>query len=369
MKKIAIKRLTRSDLTFFIWHFQNSSAGNQKAINLNADVFVELLFPNIQNEAARRGDRFSIDLNILGPGGEGLLNLQRKIVKGESYKNWRLNGEFVRDDELRFRPLREGDLAVIEFEGDEAPNAARMVLIARESVADALAHSGLDAWLGVRRMAQITPEQLDAIVVAAKIPDSHPLSGINLQDELEDAAQGGIEATRRLLKRSVTRKVSKTELKAARNVADETGTLGEEFVNEWLTDEHASGSFAGFEWVARENAVAPFDFTVTSLAGQLERLDVKATTGPFRNPIHLSINEVLHGAEELVPYRIYRVYAIEGRKAKMRISEPIAGLVVSVVPILEKLPAGVSADGISIDPAKLVFGPEIELALNSSDSE
>jgi hypothetical protein len=369
MKKIALKRLTKSDLTFFIWHFQNGNAGNQKAINLNADVFVDRLFPNIQDEATRHGDRFPIDLNIFGPGGAGLLNLQRKIVKGESYKNWRLNGEFVRDDELRFSVLQEGDLAVIEFEGDGAPYAVRLVLISKGASADAVVHRELDVWLGNRRMAQILSGELGAIVEVAKIPDSHSLSGINVQSDLEDAAQGGLEGTRRLLKRSVTRKISKTELKAARILADETGAIGEEFVNEWLTDGRVSGSVADFEWVARENAVAPYDFTVTSPTGVIERLDVKTTTGPFGNALHISINELLHSADASIPYRIYRVFAIDGRKAKMRISEPLSVFSSGIVPILERLPTGVSADGLSISPAKLMFGPEIELELNAGDSE
>lgn len=140
-------------------------------------------------------------------------------------------------------------------------------------------------------------------------------------------------------------------------------------MNEWLTDERTSGKVAGFEWVSRENAVAPYDFTVTPPAGQLERLDVKATTGPFRNALHMSVNELLHCADASVPYRIYRVFAIDGRKAKMRISEPLATFAAGIVPILEKLPAGVSADGISIDPTKLAFGQDIELALNSDGDE
>lgn len=370
MKKIALKRLTKSDLTFFYWHFQNGgSGGNQKAINLNADVFAQLLFPTISDEAARRGDRFAVDLDIFGPGGAGGLNLQRKIVKGDSYKNWRLNGEFVRDDELRFRPLHEDDFAVIEFEGDAAPHAARLVLVAKGMSADASAHDALDTWLGKRRMAQITSAELETIIVAAKLPDSHPLNGINLQDEVEDAAQGGLEATQRLFKRSTTRKVSKTELKAARIQADENGAIGEEFVNEWLTEERTLGRVASFEWVSRDNAIAPYDFAIASTAGHSERLDVKATTGPFRNTLHISINELLHCADATVPYRIYRVFAIDGRKARMRISESLTKFAASVIPILEKLPAGVSADGISIDPAKLEFGPDIELKLDADGDD
>ena len=40
LKKLALKRLTASDLTFFEWHYRSRNAGNQKAINLNTDVFI-----------------------------------------------------------------------------------------------------------------------------------------------------------------------------------------------------------------------------------------------------------------------------------------------------------------------------------------
>ncbi|MCB1635327.1 MAG: DUF3883 domain-containing protein [Xanthomonadales bacterium] len=369
MKKIALKRLRKSDLTFFVWHHQHGGAGNQKAINLNADVFVDSLFPAIHEEAARRGDRFPVDLDIFGPGGSGALNLQRKIVKGETYKNWRLNGEFVRDDEERFSVLQEGDFAVIEFEGDKAPYAARMVLVARGAEDDSVVHAELNSWLGDRRMARITPAQLDAIAFSARIIDAHPLNGINLQNDLEDASQGGLEATRRLFRRTATRRVSKIELKAARNQADETGALGEEFVNEWLAEEVRSGRLCGFEWVSRENAVAPYDFTISSAKGVLERLDVKATNGPFRNHLHVSMNELLHCSDSSIPYRIYRVFAIDGRRAKMRVSEPLATFAECIIGVLKGLPAGVDADGISLDPRTLEFGSDIEIELRAGNEE
>src|SRR5438552_8409291 len=100
-RKIAIKRLTKSDLTFFIWHFENMSAGNQKAINLNSDIFVDTLYPGIQEAALKQDNRFPLNLYISGPSSAEAINLQRKIVKGPAYKNWRLDGEFVRDDPER----------------------------------------------------------------------------------------------------------------------------------------------------------------------------------------------------------------------------------------------------------------------------
>ncbi len=58
MRKFALKRLTASDLTFFVWHFKNRNAGNQKAINLNADVFVGKLFPSLPEVALAQSGEF-----------------------------------------------------------------------------------------------------------------------------------------------------------------------------------------------------------------------------------------------------------------------------------------------------------------------
>ena len=45
-ERIAIKILTVSDLTFFDALYQRSNVGNQKAKNLNADVFAKQLYPD-----------------------------------------------------------------------------------------------------------------------------------------------------------------------------------------------------------------------------------------------------------------------------------------------------------------------------------
>jgi hypothetical protein len=43
--RFAVKKLTRSDLTFSEYQFRRQNAGNQKSINLNRNVFVDLIFP------------------------------------------------------------------------------------------------------------------------------------------------------------------------------------------------------------------------------------------------------------------------------------------------------------------------------------
>ena len=81
ISKFSIKRLTKSDLTLFEWHFRTIKAGNQKAINLNANVFIDKLFPSLPELSYSHSGRFPLDLFVYGPGLEPELNLQRKIIK------------------------------------------------------------------------------------------------------------------------------------------------------------------------------------------------------------------------------------------------------------------------------------------------
>jgi hypothetical protein len=66
--QFAVKKLTRLDLTFFEHQFRRQNAGNQKSINLNADVFVDLIFPYARTIAAGQPHPFPVKLQIYGPG-------------------------------------------------------------------------------------------------------------------------------------------------------------------------------------------------------------------------------------------------------------------------------------------------------------
>jgi hypothetical protein len=66
--KLALKRLTASDLTIFKWHFENKPAGNQKAINLNADVFIQKLYPSVPLIIEEKQGTLPVNLYIYGPG-------------------------------------------------------------------------------------------------------------------------------------------------------------------------------------------------------------------------------------------------------------------------------------------------------------
>ena len=66
--KLALKRLTASDLTLFEWQFRNRPAGNQKAINLNRNVFIDILYPALPEVAEDHDGRLPLDVTIYGPG-------------------------------------------------------------------------------------------------------------------------------------------------------------------------------------------------------------------------------------------------------------------------------------------------------------
>lgn len=139
--RFAVKKLSRSDLTFFEPQFRIQNAGNQKSINLNRDVFVDQLFPAFPEVLTQAGGQLPVRLLIDGPGlGHDRIDVRRKLAKGTSYKNYRLNGEFVRNPEeegSRFNALAEGDLAVLAFDGAGAPDLIRLfVLSASEAGAE-----------------------------------------------------------------------------------------------------------------------------------------------------------------------------------------------------------------------------------------
>lgn len=203
LRRLAIKRLTASDLTFFEWQFRNRNAGNQKAVNLNADVFIDELYPGLPGTAMGTEGKRTLDLFIYGPGLRSEYNLQRKIVKGATYKNWRLDGEFVHnppEDPDRFNVLMEGDLAVIEFFGETQPAAARMVLVGGRLPEDTSLHSILSGVVSAgRSMISLTPSRLAQLVEAAGTQSDHPINElVSLETALEVATLGDLQEKAKL---------------------------------------------------------------------------------------------------------------------------------------------------------------------------
>lgn len=366
IRKFALKRLTASDLTFFVWHFKNHNAGNQKAINLNADVFVGRLFPSLPGAAISMNGRIPIDLYIYGPGLQPELNLQRKIIKIGSYKNWRLDGEFIYDPETnpdRFHSLQPDDLVLFEFLGEIVPNVMKTFFIAQSVEADHQLYEAFRDYISDRSMVETSYPEIEELIAKAAPPEEHPIYELLLEADLEDAAEGGAEGLKRVYSRPAGRRLSKIELANAVRRVEEIGQIGEEFVNAYLERLKSSGQISEFQWVSTENAVAPFDFWYEE-SGNRILLDVKATTGDFERNLHVSLPELQIMQDTTNRYLIFRVYSIVGNTAKLRISGELSKLSTAILAILAGLPKGINADGVSLAPNLLDFGAEIDLTLS-----
>jgi hypothetical protein len=363
--KLALKRLTASDLTFFEWHFRHHNAGNQKAINLNRDVFVDVLYPALPDVAEEKSGRIPLDLSVFGPGGKPELNLQRKIVKFGTYKNWRLNGEFIHNpqaDPDRFNGLKPDDIAIFEFFGAVVPVSSRLILVGASYPKDVALHASLNTLLGNKTMVSLTIDELAHVVENPAIGEDHPVTALVLGEALEDAVHGGASGLQRLWKGASRQRLTAEALQKARFNAENIGRIGEIMVNAHLDKQRTSGHIDEFLWVSDDNAVAPYDFTYIT-SGNKVLLDVKSTTGAFTRTIHLSTNELRQIASGGDRYDLYRVYAINGNEAKLRIAQDLKKFAVNIFDSLDKLREGVTPGGFSVDPELLGFGKEITIAV------
>jgi len=362
--QLAVKKLTASDLTFFEWHFRNRNAGNQKAINLNADVFIDQLFPSLPALAEQSGGRFGLEIFLYGPGiGVGEQNLQRKIVKFGTYKNWRLNGEFIPDpigEENRYRILSPGDLAIIEFSGEARPESARVVFIAQGIPDDVELLRRLE--VGTQSMIALSRDSLQNVVTECRCSAEHPVRVLLAREELREAAQSGELLLSATAARGPVRTITREELQQARRSAEVIGEEGEALVNGWLERELLAGRIQAFSWFAQSNAAAPYDFSVTVSEGVEEHIDVKTTSGAFIRAFYLSSGELLHSAQSDLAYRIYRVAGIRSDRPHVAISDPINSLSRDLVALLARFPRGIQPDGLVIEPSALTFGEQIMIS-------
>jgi hypothetical protein len=357
--RFAIKRLTRSDLTLFEVQFRRQNAGNQKALNLNRDVLIDVLFPGAAALAGGRPVRFPCELRIFGPAGVARprVVMRKVIAAGGTQKNWRLNGETVAadpdaPDPDRYDRLREGDLAVLAFEGSEFPTALNMVLLASETQADADLHRDLDAWLGGRRMRALSTEELRALTAAAH--PEHPIRELldeELDDALEDAALGSVVALEKLRARGI-RRTSHEALAEARDRVERIGRDGETMVAGHLKAERDGGRIESFVWESETNATHPFDFTIVRTGGQAVRVEVKSTAGPHDRAMIFSHAELAHAAG-LEPTEVWRISRMADGKADLRAASGLPDVARRVVERAADFGDGIRPNAWTIEPEAL----------------
>ncbi len=370
--KFAAKRLTRSDLTLFEDQFRRQNAGNQKSINLNRRVFVDLIFPGAPTRAAGTPRRFPVSLRIFGPGGNRRPHqvMRKVIAAGGSQKNWRLNGETIHNpsgEDERYSDLQDGDYAIMGFEGDDVPDAIDLILISQTKIEDRRLVAELGRILGQSTMAVLSDDDLDALLRVA--PPDHPvveLLDIDSDELLEEAALGSTAAIRVLRRRPIRRQTA-AELAAARRRAETIGREGEVLVAAYLHRELVEGRIETFVWEADTNAVHPWDFTVTRRGGVVRRVEVKSTIGPHDRAMHISQAEVEAAAEADAPRTdLWRISRLDGEGGTLRRSTNFRAIARRIVTITDDIEPGLTPDGWTVssdrfawsEPRQLLFEDE-----------
>ncbi len=152
----------------------------------------------------------------------------------------------------------------------------------------------------------------------------------------------------------------------ARQCASEVGRQGEELIDRHFARELRHGRIDSYEWVSNDKATSPFDFTF-SQANKDYKLDVKATSHGFSQPLHISMKELLEMQNCDERYDLYRVYDMNTNRGRLRIAEDVrefAGEVLKAMKAMEDLPYGVAVDSISVEPDTIKFGKEIVLPVD-----
>lgn len=326
-------------------------------------MFIDALYPSLPDVIADRGDAsIPLVLYTYGPGLAEVHELRRKIIKSGSYKNWRLNGEciFPPDDAPdRYNVLKQGDIAIMAFEGASFPTALHIDYLAGDITEDRALKDAADAVIGNQRgsMKEISLTELTVLVERVNPVENHPVRRLLVDADVIEVVQGDAQARLRVFRRT-GRAMSQDELKTARQKAEDIGRLGEALIDAHFEACHAAAKIAGYEWVSDKNAVAPYDFRVLAASGEKSLLDVKSTSGEFSAPLHVSMAEIMTMAEAPEQYDLYRVYALNEQGGKLRIAEGMRDFARTLLTVMSALPAGVRVDGISIDPTRLSFGAE-----------
>lgn len=362
MEKIAIKRLSHSDLTFFACHFDPKNGTKQKAWNLDKKVFIQEMYPVSWGDG-----KHNVTLNINGPDISPKYTLERKIIKQQ--KNMRLNGELIHPHVSgadMYNILTSGDYALMVFNGAPFPNEIDIYLISVNSDLDVPLHKEISKQYGSffnqrASMLQLSKVELKSLLSSSSVTADHPAQSIFDDILLEDVVQGGEESYKKLRKRRRGNPVSASEYEHAKARLSEIGALGERLINEYLSETLDNKKINSYVWESQEDAIAPFDFSMVNKLDETVYIEVKSTSGTFDTKLHISMAELLYAADSKERYDIYRVFKASDEGAKLRVAEGIKAKAQQIIKVLENLPNTVTADSVSISPSFLDFGDEIDL--------
>lgn len=362
-RKLALKKLKQSDLSFFKARFEKDGISKQKAFNLDVKVMESPAFyPGLRTllEPKPKKGTF-VELTMHGPGLAPMETLVRRIKIDA--KNIRLNGEFVHDpvgQKGRFASLMPDDFAVIEFVGTSLPSAVKVVLVSSASEPDSGLYSAFRKLLpnAGDSMIPLTEDLLRSVVNEAAPVAGHPilewLDGVLL----EEAAAGNPEAIRQLNVSRPGRGISPDDFKDSLAGAALTGELGEKLMDQWLSG--MEQGVTSHEWASITNAIAPFDFRIVQ-AGLTREADAKSTSGKFETPLHLSAGEICFATSSERPYDIYRLFDVKTTAARMRVAHDVREKLKPIQAFIDACPEGAQVDSLTFKPSFFDFDPTVHV--------
>jgi hypothetical protein len=267
--------------------------------------------------------RLPVHVDIHGPGAKPLMQVDR-IIKLQD-KNWRLNGAFIdadANDPARFDPLKEGDVAIIGFDGLDWPTAATVILVGQTTDAALWADLSPLVEKRTRPMIRLDEPFLQALSDKHDLPVHHILRG--LLGGTVIAPPVAPVAPAEVRKPRGVRAVSNTDRKALSVLNDQTGFLGEKAVDAYLSAQLPATGLTHI-WMWPTSAEHPYDFEVIAASGAPDHvIDVKTTSSTWTSEFHMSSAELAWAAHSPVSYYIYRVSDIApGKPSVLRVSNDI----------------------------------------------
>jgi len=406
MSKIALKRLTYSDITIIARHFyRRRDAGDttaQKSIALPRTTFIDELFPDLPKEFDKQeklisrptggpkgGHKvaFEFTLDVYGPADSPPFRADAKVTRTQ--KNWRLNG-FFRDptnQEANWKKrdrfsgmlpedlseaeslVRENNIAIMEFFGDRYPVGGKIAFVNSSVRATRSLFRTLSDLIDEKKAVSCSVGELRRAFDDASLTPQHPFREFLgepdaeelLQDDAEPLVHGVATAVRRAGGVRKSRTLTREQFLAWREAADAVGTHGEALAYHHL---RRAENTTDVVWVSRsENYVSPYDFTARR-GGVEIKIEVKSTSGGFHQPIYVSLGELIEAANSDGSYELWRISEVTPTKGVLRICKSFKEFAKYVLSALDKVHnAGVSADSLSFFPESLKFGGAQEIAL------
>ena len=363
MRKIALKKLKASDLSFFNDYFEVNSSSKQKGFNLDANVMEGFFSQSLKSQLMKNQKKAAhVDLVFYGPGMSKEHSLSRKIKVDA--KNIRLNGELVyspEDEKLRYAGLKPNDFAVMEFFGDSLPTFVKVVLVSAATAEDESLHKVLsEIDFPVRGSLKVISEhELFSLLKESTVEADHPVRELLDIPALEEIAFGSSQAVENINIQRPGRGLSQADFDMVKQKAVQTGYMGEVLLNEFFLRSLKEASFS-YEWCSKVNAISPFDFKIFSAEGS-RYADAKSTSGKFDAPIFLSLAEIRFAIRSDEPYDIYRLYNVTDNNAELRVARDVKNSLKKILPVIDNLDPKVKVENFSFQPSFFDFEEEIVL--------